>query len=1735
MIRFYKFAIFLFLSGVGFAAAAQVNEMPIKLATGNFISSNNISRQIFKKEELSPALSGNFYFVLIRFAKLPSETNKTRLKDLGVELNEYIPGNAFLATLKKDINFTVLKTLGVISVDALPSFYKVDPTLLSYEKNKDKNDIRTFAVSYYTSVNKKDATAALQQIGAIIIPSKFDFNNAILIQPDVKLLDNIAAFPFVSYIREQSIKDKIINYNDIAIHGISSLQSIAGRNLQGKNMVVGVGDNADISTHIDFNGKIISRHPFPWDYHGTHTSGTTAGAGFLNPKNQGMAPKAHIVSQWFSDVIVNAPTYFTDYNMVATNNSYYSSAIGCIGNRVYDVLSNYIDVQLKNYDEILHVIAAGNDGSYTCPGYPASYGTMKSGWQCAKNVITVGAMDQATYDIASFSSRGPTQDGRIKPEIVSNGYATRSTYPFDDYQLNYGTSMAAPVIAGVTTLLQEDYRKLHSGANAKSALIKALLCNTAEDLGLAGPDYTFGFGMLNARKAVEAMEANQYFTNNIVTGQNIPYSIVVPAGARRVKVMLTWTDPAAAVNAAATLVNDLDLTVTDPSLLAHLPLVLNPLVVTNVAVEMADHINNIEQVVINTPVAGTYNINVNGFAVPQGPQTYFLTYQVDMNSVTVEYPFGGETLVPGEVENIRWTAYGSEGNTFTVEYSDNNGASWNAAGANNTTVAATARSFNWTVPSTATNNYLVRVSRNSSGLTDQSDFKFTVLGQPVVTATVPCEGYVQLDWALIGSATSYDVFQLKGDSMDLIANTATNSFLVQGLDAATSYRFAVAAKNGAVNGRRSLAVQSTPATGTCSLAAFNGNFKAVSIDAPVTGRQFSSSALSAAEQIKLTIKNLDNITSSGSYDLSYRVNGGAIITETDNINIAALGSRTHTFASTAAFASPGIFVIKSWVTKTGDTHPLDDTVTTTVKNLANPLLVLPVNDGFESTTIKDYTSNTIGLDGDDRADFKIGSTRSRARTFVNTGFALNGNRAITLDQTPYGALATDSLLMTWNLNNYASGKQLRIDFNYKNHGQAANPDNKVWIRGSDNQPWIFAYDLIANQNDLGQWKHGLINVNDIMDTVAVPQTIGTSFQIKIAQQGNTSANVSYPVLDQDDGYTIDDVTVAEAIGDVAMTEIVSPLKDGCGLSDNYPVTVRVKNYTNTTINNIQVNYKVNGGSVVSENIPVLAANQLLTYTFSTTANLAAYIDYSFDAWLTAAGDNYKNNDSIVNYTLHNSPVISSYPYVEGFESSNGNWYTKGSNSSWEWGAIGKSIIYKAANGVNGWVTNLSGDYNTNELSYLYSPCFDLSSLTQPVLSFSHIFDIEQDYDYTWVEYSTDGKVWNKLGTVGDGTNWYDNAGADNWRLSKITWHVASIDVPPYAGNMRFRIVMASDGGVNYEGAGIDDVHVFDKALIYTGSPLSGTTQNVNGTGWVNFYNAGKIIASINPNGQNLGITTVDVYPYAGAIRNSNNQYYLDRNIVVKSANPPTGNVKVRFYFTDTEANNIVTATSCGSCTLVTDPYELGVTKYNGDINDENGVLDDDLTGFFQFITPVNTEIIPYDNGYYAEFTVNSFSECWLSLDDIKPAASSICPGSNFSFTASTSGTTYQWQVDNGSGFTNISNGPNYTGVTTATLQLINLPTSFTGYKYRCVVDGINGNATTLRFTTIWNGNTSVDWLTASNWNCNVVPDQYTDVIIPGNINNSPQLNADTAVRTVRVYPNIQVLIKNGFKLDIKGN
>jgi len=1733
---------FTFLLSFSFTTSfSQQKDKPVRFANGDFITTGNISSNSFKKEDISAALFENNYYVLVQFSVLPSADTKQKMKSEGITLGAYLPGDAYVATIKNTFDFNRAKQFKINSVNVVPAAYKIHRKLLPYTPSTNKEDVQVIAVSYFEQAGKNIVLAELKKAGAVIVSSRFDAAGVLLIQYNASLINTIASFPFVSSLHLQPLTDKALNYNSRAAHGVSGLSAANGKNLNGKGVTVGVGDNADISTHIDFAGRLINRSPWVPSNHGTHTSGTTAGAGIIDVKNRGLAPKATIVSQYFSSIVVNAPTYITDYDMVITNNSYHAAETGCNGQGEYNVLSNYADRQIKSNDKLLHVFASGNDGDLTCSPYPAQFGTVKSGWQCAKNVLTVGALNISNNSIASFSSRGPVQqDGRIKPEITADGLAVTSTNTNNSYGVNSGTSMASPAVTGALTLMYERYRQVHAGSNAKSALIKALACNTAEDLGNPGPDFIYGFGMLNARRGVEAVDSNRYFISTMTNGGSNTHNFTVPPNTRRVKIMLYWADEAAASNAANALVNDLDLVAIEPSFALHRPLTLNttPANVNSAAAEAPDHINNIEQVVIDNPAAGIYSANINGYNVPLGPQEYVLTYEIIKNAVTVEYPYGGETLVPGETENIRWNAYGNEANNFTIEYSANNGSNWTVIDNN---VSSTSRVYPWTVPSAVTNTALIRVSRNGTSLSDQSNFNFIVLGQPTVTATNVCEGAVQLDWDPVTGATSYEIVQLDNDSMKVIGNTVSNAYLITGLDKNKQYWLGVLAKNNGVAGRRSISLPVQPNSGNCTLATFNNDIKVDVIVEPTTARQLFANAANATKPVKITIKNLGTVSVSGPYEASFNYGAGTV-TETINTTINAGASFTYTFTGTYPVIASGYqYNFKAWVTKSSDNNHLNDTAYKTVKYINNDAITtMPLIENFESMPAVEITAREMAVGGNKYLDFSASSSRGRARTFVNSGIAYNSAKALTLDQAPYNANSTaDSAVLNYNLSAYA-GKQMRFDLYYKNHGQADAPGNRIWIRGSENNSWIEAYNLFSNQASVGNWKKALFNINDLLNNASPAQTITATFQIKLGQQGNASSNSPKPEVDIDDGYTFDNLVVSEAVDDVAVLGINSPAKDGCGLTAANPVSIKLKNYNNITLNNLQVSYQVNSGTIVTETIPAIAPNQALDYIFTQPANLSAFIDYNINVWVKYATDSYASNDSVVNYLVHGSPVITSYPYLQGFETDNGHFYVSGTNSSWQWGSPAKTIINKATNGIKAWVTNLNGNYTDNETSYLVSPCFDLTGVQRPVLSFSHIFDIELDYDYTWVEYSTDGKTWQKLGNLNSGTNWYDNAALNNWSISKTKWHVASFDIPVTNSTVKFRFVLSSDEGVTQEGVGIDDVHVHEKYDIATVLPLSPDSKSGPwGNNWVAFNYGNQqpwnIAAQINSFGQDLGTVTIQPLVTANLpVRTSNNQYYLDRNFVISSTRAPAGPVAVRLYFSDEAVNNLINATGCGSCGKPADAYELGVTKYRGNPAEENGTLDDNFNGYYQFILPFFTQIIPQGNGYYAEFTVNNFSECWFSKGDITPPPTSVCAGNTITYTAPAGGTVYQWQLDTGGGYANITDGTDYAGTGTELLALTNAPTSYTGYKYRCVVDGVPKTEYLLRFKNLWTGNSSTNWFDAANWSCNTIPDSNTDVIVPGELTRYPVLTASTAIRSIRVLSAVQVLINSGVTLEVRG-
>jgi Subtilase family/Secretion system C-terminal sorting domain len=1585
----------------------------ISLQSGNIIPEKNITAEKLDQFNRTALRSSGQTFAIIQFEQIPGPNERLKLSQQGIELLDYIPNNAYTVTITGTLNTDLLTQVKARSVISLSANQKIQSQLAKGNYPswavKSPGTIDVW-ISFPRSFSFETVQQELQNKGFDISSAQNKNYRVIALRVAVTRLDELALLPCIEFVQAIPAEDKELNYNSMFASRANALKApiaSGGKNLNGQGVVVGVGEDGDMQTHLDFSGRLINRAGEIPRNHASHVGGTIGGAGIIHELYAGYAPKSTLIGQVFSNIITNAPAYVQDNGMVITNNSYGSVVDDCAFNGLYDLTARILDQQAFDLPELQHVFAAGNDGFRNCSPYPVGFKTVLGGYQSAKNVLTVGSTDY-NRDVSVFSSRGPVKDGRLKPEIMSMGEFVASTWTNNLYSYNNGTSMAAPGVSGGLALLVQRYRQLHAGLNPKSGLMKAFICNGADDRGNAGPDFKYGLGSMNLLRPVKMMEDVTYFNTTVTQGSTNTHSITVPSNTAQLKVLLYWQDPPAAVMANKTLVNDLDLEVISPGG-TILPLKLDtiPANADNVATNGADHINNIEQVVINNPVSGNYDLKSIGTLIAQNPsQEYFMVYDIIPNSLVLTNPVGGEAFTPTgtyffgaqvfDTMYIQWDDYSAPTNEmFTLEFSSDGGSTWSTL---SSIIPASARLYKWVIPAIPTELAKIKLTKNNTAFTQTSNV-FTITALPVVSlASTQCEGYISINWAAVPGATDYEVMKLQGDEMTSVATTNSLTYALSGLSKDSVYWVTVRARINGKTGRRAVAISRQPNSGTCIGTISDNDLKIDSIISPASsGRIFTSTALSNSVPVTIRIKNLDDVVSSGNINVSYSINGGAPVAEvitTPVADIPAGGFIDHTFATNANLLTVGTYSLLVTATKASDPVIVNNSITKIYKQLDNQPITnidLPWLDNLETAEVQTVNIRQMGLTGRDRYDFMNSALNGRLRTFLNTGIAYSGSKAITLDISSYlSAGNTDSLTGTFNLGTFGLTDEIRLDFRYKNHGQKTNAANKVWIRGGDADiNWIPMYDLFANQSNAdGSYKlSGSLELNDSL--AAHGQSFTSSFQVRWGQWGQ------YMAADNESGagYTFDDIRIYRAIDDIQLVSIDTPVVVACGLNTTVPVKVTVRNTTGSVINSIPVILKVDGSVVATESIPTIAANSTLQYTFNPgTANLAAPGNHTVEVWVNYTTDNVRDNDT-ARITVNSLPYITSFPYLENFETNNGYWYTSASGrSSWQYGIPNSPKITKAASGTKAWKTNLIGYYNDNELSYLYSPCFNVSGMTVPTLSLSIALDIEDCgaslCDAAWMEYSNDGGItWNKLGANGQGTNWYNKNYSGNhvWSKQDYTrWHVATTSLPTTNNaSLRFRFVFNSDPGLSKDGIAIDDIHIYDNINgIYdvTGTSPVVNQPSVSGSGWIDFVQAGKLIASINPNGQNMGSTDVQSYINTGAVRINSDQFYHDRNITIK---PTTTNLAdsatVRFYFLDTETEALINATGCSYCYKPSMAYELGVSKYSdADDSKENGTLSDNTPGNYIFINSANVKKVPFDKGYYAEFKVKNFSEFWLN-------------------------------------------------------------------------------------------------------------------------------------------------------------
>jgi hypothetical protein len=610
-------------------------------------------------------------------------------------------------------------------------------------------------------------------------------------------VEAMAQQPWVRYVEiidepgvPESTEGRTIQKSNLLNNSLSN-----GLSYNGDGVKLLVRDDGLVGPHVDYAGRLFNLTNDATGTHGDGVAGVMGGAGNIDPTVEGGSSGADIyVINYQSTFQDNTLSLHQNDGVMITNSSYSN---GC--NAGYTSTTQRVDQQVHDNPTLMHVFSAGNSNNNDC-GYGAGnqWGNITGGHKVGKNVIAVANLFN-TGNLVSSSSRGPAHDGRIKPDLAAHAQGQRSTNPNNAYQSFGGTSAAAPSLAGNLGQLIEVYRDLNGVNDPKSSLLKAAAMNSATDLGNAGPDFRYGFGLMHTGRAYDIIANNQYTFANISQGGSNNHTINVPAGLGQLRIMVYWHDPEGTVGTNKALVNDLDMVVNGtllPLVLDHTP---NATTLNNPAVPGVDHLNNVEQVVVNNPSSGNYSVQISGFQVPSGPQEYVLVYTFIEDDITVTYPLGGESIVAGANERIHWDAHGNSG-SFTIEYSTDNGASWSSVG----TTSGSDRDISWNVPSSIkTANALVRVSR--SGQSDVSDEPFDIFPTPNFNVQLQGADAVQISWTAISGATDYTIWKLGTKYMEAVGTTSGTQYTLSSLTAGDDLWLSVSANTATITGERAYA------------------------------------------------------------------------------------------------------------------------------------------------------------------------------------------------------------------------------------------------------------------------------------------------------------------------------------------------------------------------------------------------------------------------------------------------------------------------------------------------------------------------------------------------------------------------------------------------------------------------------------------------------------------------------------------------------------------------------------------------------------------------------------------------------------------------------------------------------------------------------------------------------------------------------------------------------------------
>ncbi len=682
-------------SGIGSTAPYQENNATMIGMENGFSFDTRIGEPIIPNRlKIDAYAEGEYGYYLVQFKGSIYTAWKDRLQAEGINIYAYWPYNAYLVGMTTD-KLESIKSLPFIQwIGIFQPAYKINIELF------DRTGLGLIDAQLYPDADIEKTIEKLSQAGATVLSYQTsNIGQIVYLEHELSDISAIACIPEVLSITPW-YPDITLNENSqwVCQKGWAAADTsrpIWAIGIRGQNMKLGFSDTGIRTTHDAYRDaaipipdsghypshrKIVAYLLYPraafgdvgGTYHGSHVGGTIAGddsiVGGTN-RNDGVAYKARI---FFVDIanasgsLVTPAGLDTLYNLIYNDTicgpvRQHSASWGRGGSGYID-RDAYSDAYHWQHRDFLDIFAAGNSG----PSYRT---ILHAGY--AKNVLTVGATQNGTLSnqIASFSSRGPTLDGRIKPTVCTPGQNIMSVNGAGDtgYKLLSGTSMATPGCNASAGLVRQYLKEgwYPSGAAnppdsfgyISQALMRAMMVVSADpNVGsYVVPDSNIGFGRADVDSVLYfAGDARRLAIwdelTGLSTGQYQEFQVQVNDTIPALRAVLAWTDTAAAVGSNPNIVNNLDLQITDPygtyyrgNQMSGGQSVANP---------AAYDTRNVEEVCrVNIPRSGIWTCRVTAQNVPYPSQPFALVLTgglipiIGIKESSVSKPIGNTSLI----------------------------------------------------------------------------------------------------------------------------------------------------------------------------------------------------------------------------------------------------------------------------------------------------------------------------------------------------------------------------------------------------------------------------------------------------------------------------------------------------------------------------------------------------------------------------------------------------------------------------------------------------------------------------------------------------------------------------------------------------------------------------------------------------------------------------------------------------------------------------------------------------------------------------------------------------------------------------------------------------------------------------------------------------------------------------------------------------------------------------------